>query len=139
MSSKQKKQSPRNKYKTSKKTNTKSRNSVTKESKKRSYNKRRTSKSSSKSTSNDYNSPGLSLSPFYSFSNHWSYLTRQYLCLSTWGTCMGGINEQYDDLLDQEASIPLAEESYKRALNKWHQEKDSIDKYNRENINKYER
>ncbi len=36
---------------------------------------------------------------------------------------MGGINEQYDDLLDQEASIPLAEESYKKAIDKWRNEK----------------
>ncbi len=71
--------------------------------------------------------------------DHWSYITHQYLCLSTWGTCMGGINEQYDDLLDQEASNPLAEESYIKAIDKWRNEKQNIQKYDRENNNKYER
>merc|ERR1712087_666217 len=60
-----------------------------------------------------------SLSPFYSFSSHWSHVTRTYLCLTSWGTCMGGVNEQYDDLLDQEASMPMVEDNHRREYIKW--------------------
>mmetsp|Transcript_1041 Transcript_1041/g.2032 ORF Transcript_1041/g.2032 Transcript_1041/m.2032 type:complete len:354 (-) Transcript_1041:29-1090(-) len=71
----------------------------------------------------DFAVPEVALSPFYSFSSHWSHITRQYLCLTSWGTCMGGINEQYDDIMEYEASMPLVDQNYKQSFEKWKKHK----------------
>ena len=91
---------------------------------------------------------GLSLSPWYSFSTHIAHASKQFLCLTTWGTCMGGINEQYDDIMDHEAAIPIIKENYDKSLIKWSNKRDKylkdkqeIDQFNKEQqmqFNKYD-
>lgn len=86
-------------------------------------NGRSTSSHRPKELSSDYDPPlPTALNPFYSFRSHWTYFTQQYLCLSSWGTCVGGINEQYDDIMEMEASMPLVEENYRHDLRKWKQQ-----------------
>ena len=70
-----------------------------------------------------------SISPFYSFENHWLHLSRKVLCLTTWGTCMGGINEQFDDMLEDEASGDYVQENYEKELRKWQEERRKYAQY----------
>ena len=59
---------------------------------------------------------------------------------------MGGVNEQYDDIMDHEAAIPMIKESYGKAISKWQDKRDKylkekaiIDQYNKQQQQQYQK